>query len=58
MVTNGEEGLECKVHRKGIRLEHVSEYKYLRCVLDEEDTYGPECSRNVTNGKGVAGAIR
>ena len=27
MVLNGEEGLECKVHEYGIRLEHVSELK-------------------------------
>ena len=29
MVLNGEEGLECEVHVDGIRLEHVSEFKYL-----------------------------
>ena len=29
MVLNGEEGLECEVHIDGIRLEHVSEFKYL-----------------------------
>ena len=34
MVRNGEEGLECEVHVDGIRLEHVSEFKYLECVLD------------------------
>ena len=34
MVLNGEEGLECEVHVDGIRLEHVSEYKYLGCLLD------------------------
>ena len=32
MVLNGEEGLECEVHIDGIRLEHVSEFKYLGCV--------------------------
>ena len=32
MVLNGEEGLECEVHVDGIRLEHVSEFKYLGCV--------------------------
>ena len=31
MVLNGEEGLECEVHVDGIRLEHVSEFKYLVC---------------------------
>ena len=35
MPMNGEEGLECKVHVDGIRLEHVSEFKYLGCVLDK-----------------------
>ena len=35
VLLNGEEGLECEVHIDGIRLEHVSEFKYLGCVLDE-----------------------
>ena len=30
MVRNGEEGLECEVYVDEIRLEHVSEFKYLR----------------------------
>ena len=38
MVLNGEEGLECKVHVDRIRLEHVLEFKYLGCVLDESGT--------------------
>ena len=38
MVLNGEEGLECEVHVDGIHLENVSEFKYLRCVLDEAGT--------------------
>ena len=29
MVMNGEEELECEVHVDGVRLEHVSEFKYL-----------------------------
>ena len=45
-VLNGEEGLECEVHINGIRLEHVSEFKYLECVLEESGTDGAECSRN------------
>ena len=45
VVLSGEEGLECKVHVDGIRLEHVSEFKYLGCVLDESGTDGAECSR-------------
>ena len=40
MVLNGEEGLECEVHVDGIHLEHVSEFKYLGCILDESATDG------------------
>ena len=36
-----------------IRLEHVSEFKYFGCVLDESGTDVAECSR-----RRVAGAIR
>ena len=32
MVLNGEEGLECEVHRDGICLEYISEFRYLGCV--------------------------
>ena len=39
-------------------MEHFSEYKYLGYVLDESGTDGAECSRKVTNGRRVAGAIR
>ena len=35
MVLNGEDGLECEVHVDRTRLEHVSEFKYFRCVLNE-----------------------
>ena len=45
MVLNGEEGLECDVYVDGIRLEHVSEFKYLCCVLDESGTDRAECNR-------------
>ena len=38
MVMNGGEGLECEVHVDGVRLEHVSENKFLGCVLDEVGT--------------------
>ena len=40
MVLNGEEGLKCEVHVDCIRLEYVSEFKYLRCVLDKSGTDG------------------
>ena len=33
MVLVGEEGLECEVCVDGIRLEHISEFKYLGCVF-------------------------
>ena len=57
-MLSGEEGLECEVCVDGIRLEHVSEFKYLGCVLDESGTDEAECSRKVASGRRVAGAIR
>ena len=53
MVLNGGKGLECEVYVDGIRLEHVFEFKYLGCVLDESGTDGPEFSRKVTSGGGL-----
>ena len=35
ILLKGEEGLECDVCADGMRLEYVSEFKYLGCVLDE-----------------------
>ena len=58
IVLYGEEGLECKVRVDGIHLEHVSEFKYLECVLDEAGRDGTEYSRKVASGRRVAGAIR
>ena len=55
---NGEERLECDAYIDGVRLEHVSDFKYLEWVLDEAGTDGTECSRKVTIGGVVAGAIR
>ena len=46
------------IYLDGIRLEHVSGFKYLGCVLDESSTDRAECSRKVASGRGVAGAIR
>ena len=40
MVMSGEEGLECEVYVDGIRLEQVSEFKYLECVLNESGIVG------------------
>ena len=58
MVLNGEEVLKYEVRVDVIRLEHVSELKKLRCVLDESGTDGAECIRKVASGRRVAGDIR
>ena len=58
MVLSGEEGLLCNVHVDRISLEHVSEIKYLGCVLDESSTDGVECSKNVASGRRAVGTIR
>ena len=58
MVLNGEEGLGFEVHVDGIRLEHVSKFKYFGCVLDESGTDRAKCSRKVANGRRIAGTIR
>ena len=58
MVMNGEEGIECEVKVDGVCLEHVYEFKYLGCVLDEAGTDGAVCCRKVASGRRVAGAIR
>ena len=56
MVLNEEDGLECEVHVDGIHLEHVSEFKYLRCLY-ESGRDGTECSK-MKSGRRVAGTIR
>ena len=38
VVLNGEEVLECEICADGIRLEHVSDFKYLGCLLNESGT--------------------
>ena len=58
MVLNGEERLECEVHEGGIRLEHVSESKYLECILDKSGTDGAECSRKLVSRRRVTGTIK
>ena len=55
---NGYEGLECETYVNRICLDHVSEFKYYGCVLNDSGTDGAECSRNVASGRRVAGAIR
>ena len=44
--------------QKWIYLEHVSEFKYLGCVLDKSGINEAECSRKVASGKRDASAIR
>ena len=56
MVLGGEEGLECEVCVEEMCLEHVSEYKYLGCVLDKSGTDEAKCSWKVANGRRVEGA--
>ena len=58
IVLNREEGLECEVYVDGIPLEHVSEFNYLGCVLEESGTDGAESIRKAVSGRKVAGAIR
>ena len=60
MVLGGEEGLEFEVEVcvDEIRLKHVSEFKYLGCVLDESGTDEAECRRKVASGVRVSGAIK
>ena len=48
----------CEVYVDGIRLEHVSEFKYLGCVFEESGTDGAERIRKVASGRRVAGAVR
>ena len=43
MLLNREEGLEYEVRMDGIQLEHVTEFIYLVCVLDEPGTYYAAC---------------
>ena len=52
IVLGGEEGLECEVCVYGTRLEHVSEFKYLVCALDESG------NERLASGRRVPGAIR
>ena len=50
--------MECEIQVDGVRLEAVSELKYLGCVLDEAGIYGAEFSKKVAIGRRVAGTIR
>ena len=57
MALGWEEGAECEVRVDGMRLEHVSEFKYLRCVLNESGTYEAKGSRMMASGRKVVGAM-
>ena len=58
MVLGGEEELEYEVCIYRIHLEHVSEFKYLGCVLDESGKDEAEYSIEVLSGRRDAGVIR
>ena len=58
MVLNGEGGLECEIRVDGMRLEHVSEFKYLLRVLNDSSTGEAEFRRKVASGRKVTGAFR
>ena len=49
MVLGGKEGSICEIF--------VWEFKYLRCVLNENGTDGAECCRKVLSRKNVVSAI-
>ena len=53
MVLGVEEGLKCEVYVARIHLEHVSEFKYLGCVLDESGSDEAEYSRKVASERRV-----
>ena len=53
VVLGWEEGLEYVICVDGIRLEHVSDFKYLQCVLDESGTDEAERSRKVVRERRV-----
>ena len=58
MILKEEGGLEREVHVDRIRLEHVLEFNYSRCVLNESGTDGRECGRKVANEVRIAGTSR
>ena len=51
MVLGREERLGCEVLVNGMQLEHVSEFKYLGCVLDKFGTNQAKCWRSVVSGR-------
>ena len=57
-MLNEEEELECQLQADRMQLEHVSEFKYSGCVLDESGTEDPGCRRKVASGRRVARVVR
>ena len=58
MVLGGKEGMECEIHVARTKLEQVTEFKYLGCVLNESDKNDAEHRGNVASWRKVASAIR
>ena len=58
MVLGVEYRLKCKVYVDGICLEHISEFKYLGCVLGESVTDKAECRKKMASWRREKGAIR
>ena len=52
------ENVQCRIMLDDEQLEQVSEFKYLGYVLDDRGTDDAECSRKVSSGRRVAGAIK
>ena len=57
MILNGKEWLNCEVSVDEMRLEHVSEFEYLGCVLNGSGTDETKCRKQVAIGRRVAGNI-
>ena len=49
-MLGGEEGLEYEISVERARLEKMSGFKYLGCVLLESGTDGAECHTKVASG--------
>ena len=50
--------MECEIHVDEMQLGHVSEFKYLGCVLNESGTDEAECRRKAGSWRRVGGSIR
>ena len=58
MELGGEEGLKYEINVDGEQLEQVSDFKYLRFVLDESGADVTKYCTVVVSGRKVAGKIR